>query len=290
MAEETRGHAARHEAQRAARSAGLERFARAGLLSYGLLHLLVGWLALQLAWGGGRPVDVRGADGRAADQGGALAVLAASPGGRALLGLLAVGFAGLCVWQGAEVLRHRSSLPAGGADRREILGRLGKTVATAAIFGYLAVASARAAFGAGQRGRSGEEQVVRGVLGWPGGQLLVVAVGAFVAGIGVYLVQKGARSRFVGEIELAAIRPSLRAAVHRFSQVGFVLKGVALVLVGLSVGWAAATFDPEQATGLDGALRAVVDESYGPWALTVIAAGLASFTVYCVARARHPVG
>jgi len=65
---------------------------------------------------------------------------------------------------------------------------------------------------------------------------------------------------------------------------------VAAVLVGAGVSWAAATFDPERATGLDGALRAVAAEPYGQWVLTVVAAGLASFSVYCVARGRHPVG
>jgi Domain of Unknown Function (DUF1206) len=72
--------------------------------------------------------------------------------------------------------------------------------------------------------------------------------------------------------------------------VGFVLKGVALVLVGGVVAWAAATFDPSAATGLDGALRTVAAEPYGTWVLTVLAVGLASFAVYCLARARHPFG
>jgi hypothetical protein len=77
---------------------------------------------------------------------------------------------------------------------------------------------------------------------------------------------------------------------HRASQAGFVLKGVALVLVGAVVAWAAATFDPARATGLDGALRAVAAEPHGAWVLTVVAVGLAAFAVYCLARARHPVG
>jgi len=62
------------------------------------------------------------------------------------------------------------------------------------------------------------------------------------------------------------------------------------VLVGAVVAWAAATFDPQRATGLDGALRAVADGPCGPWVLTVIAGCLAAFAVYCGARARHPVG
>jgi hypothetical protein len=56
------------------------------------------------------------------------------------------------------------------------------------------------------------------------------------------------------------------------------------------VAWAAATFDPARATGLDGALRAVAAEPHGAWVLVVVAVGPAAFSVYCLARARHPVG
>jgi hypothetical protein len=117
-----------------------------------------------------------------------------------------------------------------------------------------------------------------------------VAIGVVIVGIGVYTVRKGLRSDFLDEIDLSSVSPALCTVTHRFGQVGFVLKGVALLLVGGVVAWAAATFDPGRATGLDGALRAVATEPYGRWVLTVIAAGLASFAVYCLARARHPVG
>ncbi|WP_448627598.1 DUF1206 domain-containing protein [Geodermatophilus sp. URMC 64] len=266
--------------QRAARSTALRRLAQLGFAGYGLLHLLVAWLALELAWGPG---------GRTADQAGALAVLHRSPGGGVLLWVLAVGLAGLGVWQAVEVVRHHRHLPPRGPKRRAALVQAAKTVGSALLYGFLAVSAARAALGDGQR-RGDEEQAVRGVLGWPGGQVLVIGVGLVVVAIGGYLIRKGLRSDFLDEIDLASVAPGLCALTHRFSQVGFVLKGVAAVLVGLVVAWAALTFDPARATGLDGALRAVAAEPYGQWVLTVVAAGLAAFTVYCLARARHPVG
>jgi hypothetical protein len=272
-------------AQRAAHSRSLRRLAQVGLAGYGLLHLLVAWLALELAWG---PTSAREA-GSTTDQAGALQVLHRSPAGGALLWLLAVGLAGLALWQAVEVVRHHVRLPAPGAQRRKALGQLVKTVGTALLYGFLAVSAVRAALGDGQR-RSDEEQTVRGVLGWPGGQVLVVAVGVVVVGIGVYMIRKGLRSDFTGEIDLDAVVPPLRGVTHRCIQVGFALKGVALALVGTVVAGAAVMFDPASATGLDGALRAVAAEPYGQWVLTVVAAGLASFTAYCAVRARHPMG
>jgi Domain of Unknown Function (DUF1206) len=270
-------------ARRAARSPALRHLASLGLAGYGLLHLLVAWLALELAWGPDR------ADGSTADSAGALAVLHSSPGGAVLLWALAAGLGGLALWQAVEVVRHHRRLPAPGAERRRAVLQLVKTVGTALLYGFLAVSAARAAVGDGQR-RGDEEETVRGVLGWPGGQVLVVAVGLVVVGIGLYLVRKGLRADFAEEIDLDSVSPSLRVLTHRASQIGFALKGVALALVGAVVAWAAATFDPARATGLDGALRTLAAKPYGQWVLTAIAAGLASFTVYCLARARHPVG
>jgi hypothetical protein len=269
--------------RRAAHSSALRHLASVGLAGYGLLHLLVAWLAIELAWG------PEPAGGATADQAGALAVLHRSPGGPVLLWALAVGLSGLALWQAVEVVRHYRGLPDPGPERRRAVVQVVKTVGTAVLYGYLAVSAVRSAIGDG-RHRGDERATVRGVLSWPGGQVLVIAVGVVVVGIGVYMVRKGLRSDFVEEIDLHAVSPPLRTFTCRLCQVGFGLKGVALVLVGGVVAWAAATFDPAEATGLDGALRTVAAEPYGQWVLTVIAAGLASFTVYCLARARHPVG
>jgi hypothetical protein len=157
------------------------------------------------------------------------------------------------------------------------------------FYGYLAVSAVRTALGHGQ-GRGKEQHTVAGVLGWPGGQALVTVIALVVAVIGGYLVQKGVRSGFTDEIDLDRFAPSVRTLACRVSQVGFVLKGLALVLVGVVVGWAAISAHPERGDGMDGALRVIADQPFGQWLLTVIALGLAAFAVYCLARARHPVG
>ena len=277
---------ARDAARSAARSTTLRRLAQLGLLGYALLHLLVAWLAVQLAWFQHSPSR---SGNRSADQSGALRLLARSTAGDVLLWVLAVGLVGLSLWQGAEVLRHHRRLPPPGRERWSALGQLVKTVGTAVMYGYLAYAALRTALGHGQ-GRSREQNTVRGVLGWPGGQALVVALAVVTGAIGIYLAIKGLRSGFDDEFDLDTVSPALRRLTHRTIQVGFVMKGVALALVGVVVAWAAVTFDPTKADGLDGALRTVAGAPFGQWLLTVIALGLAAYAVYCLVRARHPVG
>jgi hypothetical protein len=278
------GSPPRVTAHEAAHSPGLRRLASAGLAGYALIHLLVAWLAWSLAW----QQDGPSRSGRAADSSGALALVAQSAPGRVLLWAVAVGMAGLCVWQAVEVLRHHRHLPPRG-ERRGAFVQLVKTVGTACLYGYLALSAARTALG-DSTGRAREDRNVSGVLGWPGGQLVLTAIAVVVAVIGVYLAQKGLRSQFTEEIDLERFGPAVRTTVHRLSQIGFALKGVALVLVGVVVGWAALTSHPERGSGLDDTLRIIAGEPFGRWLLTAIAIGLAAFAVYCLARARHPVG
>lgn len=264
-------------AGRAGDSDALEHLARIGLIAYGVVHLLVAWLALQLAWGGG--------SGESADQAGALATLAEQPLGRPLLWLLAVGLVALAAWQAAEVLRWRSRLSSSGDARKKAVEKTVKAVAKAVLYAALAVLAVRTATGSGG---SGGQQQAAGVFGWPAGRWLVGLIGLAIVGVGVYLVHKGVSKRFLQEVDLGSAPPRTTRLVTRLGQAGFPAKGVALGVVGGLLVYAAVTFDPARATGLDGALRTILDAPFGRVLLTLVAVGIAAFGAYCFVRARYP--
>ncbi len=267
-------------ARQAGNSDALEHLARIGLLAYGVVHLLVAWLALQLAWGGG--------NGRPADQSGALATLAEQPLGRPLLWILGVGLIALAAWQAAEVLRWHSGWSASGDLRTRALKNSGKAVAKAVVYAALAVLAIRFATGAGQSSGQQQQATTAGVFGWPGGRFLVAAAGLVLIGIGAHLVHKGLTKRFLKEIDLLSASPRAIRLVTRLGQAGFPAKGVALALVGGLLVYAALTVDPAKATGLDGALHTVLEAPFGQVLLTVVALGIAGFGAFCFVRARHP--
>jgi hypothetical protein len=266
-------------AERAGDSQALERLASVGLTAYGLVHLLIAWLALQLAWGGG---------GESADQSGAMATIAEKPLGKALLWVLVVGLVALAVWQLAEVLRHRAGLQASGDARKKAAGMVVKSVAKTVVYLFLAVTALRFATGGGQSSSGQQQSTVGGVFGWPGGRFLVGIAALVVIGVGVYHVRKGVTKHFLKEIDTAQATAGQRRVIERLGQVGYPAKGVALALVGGLLGWAAITFDPEKASGLDGAMRTVLDAPFGKVLLTLVALGIAAFGAFCFFRARFP--
>jgi Domain of Unknown Function (DUF1206) len=264
----------------AGRSDYLEHLARVGLIAYGLVHVLIGWLALQLAWFGG--------SGESADQAGALDTLSQTPVGGPLLWVLGIGLFALAAWQAAEVLRWRHDWSASGDRRKKALFRSGKAVAKAVIYTVFGVLFLQVANGNEQESSNSEEQATEGVLALPGGRFIVGAVALAVIGVAVYHVYKGVTKKFLEQIDLSGCSPKANRFITRVGQVGYPGKGVALLLVGGLLGWAAITFDADKAAGLDEALRTVQDAPLGTWVLTLIALGLISYGVFCFARARYP--
>src|SRR3954469_7888439 len=180
---------------RAGRSDGLEHLARVGLIAYGIVHLLLAWLVLQLAWFGG--------SGQSADQSGAMGTLARQPFGKPLLWILALGLVALAVWQAAEVLRWRSGWWASGKTRTKAIKKSANAVIKAAVYAALAVVAIRFAVGSGQSSSQQQQQTTAGVFSWPGGRWLVGAFGLVLVGVGIWHIYKGLSKRFLKQIDLA---------------------------------------------------------------------------------------
>ena len=73
----------------------------------------------------------------------------------------------------------------------------------------------------------------------------------------------------------------------RAGRTGYIAKGFALVIVGFFFLVAAWEADPEQAQGLDGALKTLKEQPFGPALLTLVAIGIAAYGIYSFARSRY---
>ncbi len=245
-------------------SAPLAWGARLGYAVSGLLHLLIGWIALKIAWGLG---------GGTADQSGALATVAGSSGGLILLWVAVAGFVLLALWQVLEVVTG-----AHGAKAADRLKSGGKAIAYAA----LAVSAFTFARGGGTSSRAQTRDATAGIMAQPGGRVLVGLLGLGVLAVGAYHVYKGWTGKFLQDL---AGRPG--AWVVGAGRVGYVAKGVALGIVGVLFVVAGLHRSTKDATGLDGALRALRAQPFGQYLLTLVALGLVAFGVHTLARARY---
>jgi hypothetical protein len=267
------GQRAASAARQAADSKWIERAARVGLAARGLVYVLIGILALQIAF-----VD----RAERADQKGAFQTLAQNGFGKLVLWLVILGFLGYGLWQATEAAwGHRRELD----DRKRTANRAESAV-KAVIYLVLAVVAFRVVTGSSQGGQGGE-QVTAKLLQLPGGQVLVGLAGVAIVAAAVVLAWRGLRTKFEEHLDLSELGPGARSAVINLGKVGYIARGIVFTLVGILVVAAAVTFDPDKARGMDAALRQVAARPYGPWLLGLMALGLMCFGAYSFAESRY---
>lgn len=248
----------------------LETMARAGYAVNGLLHVMIAVIVFRIASGGGGE----------AEQSGALQAVAQAPFGQPLLWVGVVGYAGLTLWQilDAAVGYRPGGTASSVMDRAKDAGK-------AVVYAVLAWTTWRFASGGSTDSGESTADFTSALMGAPGGRLLVGAVGVSVIVVGGYHGWKGLTRAFMDDLDGNA-KGRMGQAVIAAGVVGYAAKGVALTMVGVLFGWAAWTADPDDATGLDGAVQSVSGDTVGAVVLGVIAAGFAAYGLYSFARAR----
>lgn len=244
----------------------LDHAVRAGLVAYGVVHLLIGWLALQLALG-----DRSGSPSSS----GAMRQLAEQPFGQALVWLVAVGMLLLVVWRLLEAFA--------GDEPVERVSSVGKAV----LYGAIGVSAVQVATGSGSSGKSGTDSMTARLMDLPAGQGIVVAVGLAIIGYGIYQIAKAWTDKFAEELDPEGKSGHSGSAYLIFGKVGYVAKGIAVGIVGALFVYAGLTHEAKKSGGLDQALYEVLDQPFGPLLLGVIAIGIGCFGLFCFARARH---
>ncbi len=264
-------HASASSTARAAQdSTAFRVLARIGYVVLGILHVLIGGIAISIATGGG---------GENADQGGALQQIQQTPAGAVLLWIIVLGLFALAIWQIAEaVVENDPDTKKKWAHRVKFLG-------TAAA--YIAIGATALVYALGGHSESSDssQTLSARLLAVPAGVALLVLVGLVVVGIGVAFVVQGVTKRFMKK--LSSPSGTARTGIVAFGVAGYIAKGVAVGVAGILFVIAALTHDPEAAGGLDAALRSLAGLPFGAVILWVVGAGLILYGIFCVARARY---
>lgn len=258
-------------AEDAVNSRGFQLAARAGYVAAGLLHFVIGVIALGLAAGGAG----------SADQSGAIGQLAGNPGGTALLWFCFIGCVALALFQFSEVffgVRHLT-----GKDK--VAARL-KFGGQAVVYAVIGVTFGRYALGGSSDSGSTVSSLSASLMANPAGAALLLAVGVGVLAVGGYFVHSGATRRFRRKLT-GLPSGGFGRGVVALGTVGYLAKGCALGVLGLLILVTTVTNDPEESTGLDGALKALRDQPFGAWLLGAVALGLMAYGVFMVVRSRY---
>ncbi|WGD38141.1 DUF1206 domain-containing protein [Lysinibacter sp. HNR] len=243
--------------------------ARVGLIANGAVHILIGVIAFTIAQGGSGD----------ADQAGALGAISRSPGGALLLWGAGFALGGLAVWQ----LTGAVWVSASGISKLW-LGRL-KEIAKAMGFAAMSWTTLFFTLGVHSDAERRSQEFSKMMLGTFGGVIVLFLVGAIIIAVGLGIAYRGVSQGFRVEINFPG---GIRNIIIRVCGVaGHVTKGIAFVIVGGLFIAAAIFADPDQAGGLDGALKYVASLPFGYFLLTAVAFGFVMYGFYLFSRARY---
>lgn len=259
-------------AEQVHQSEWMDHAVRIGLVAYGVVHLLVAWLAIQLAFG--EKED-------SASNTGALHYLAQQPFGEVLVWLVAIGMFLLVVWRLLEfAFGYRDE-----SDTKDRWKGRVTSLAKAIIYGALGWSAVKTAVGSGSQG--GTDSTTAKLMDLPAGQWIVGVVGLAIIGYGGSLVVRGWTEKFREHLDSQGQAGKDGSAYVLAGKIGYIAKGVAIGLVGGLFTYAAITHEAKKSGGLDQALQRVLEVPFGQVLLVAIGIGIAGYGVFCFARAKH---
>lgn len=256
-------------ARSAENSKAFRALARGGYVASGVVHALIGGLALTVALTGQGETD----------QGTALATIASQPLGAALLWGLAALLVALGLFHLVSGFTQSASSDKSKWGQR--LSQWGQGVALLSI----GVITISVAMGDRSGGDSNAESASRGLLDAPGGPILLAIVGIGVAVGGLVFAVMGLARSFAKQMRIPS--GPLGTWITALGVAGYAAKGIAIAVIGALVTLAAVRNDPEAAGALDTAIQTLRDLPGGPFIVAAVGVGFIAYGVFCGFRAKY---
>ncbi|MGB3222714.1 MAG: DUF1206 domain-containing protein [Desulforhopalus sp.] len=251
--------------------------ARLGYGTRGVVYIIVGALALLAALGeGGGTTDTKGA----------LHSVMSSPFGDIMIGIIAFGLFSYALWRFVQAVKDVDDH---GTDPKGLAIRGGLLV-SAVTHTLLGVYAVNMLFGfGGGNGGGGSKGMAATLMQQPWGRWLVGIAALCVLGAGVAHMLKALKEKYK---KYFAMDSSLMKKVSPIIKFGLIARAVVFAIIAFFLAYAAWTYDPQKAKGLDAALEFIQQQAYGSILLGVVALGLFAFGAYSflegIYRRIHP--
>jgi hypothetical protein len=266
------GNRAEQAGQDIHESTWMDRGIRFGMVVYGIVHLLIAWLAIQLALGQHQTN---------ASQKGAMQELAKQPFGPVLLWLVAIGMFVLTLWRALEAVVGHEEYDGAKRWRKRAVSAF-----KAILYGYIAFLALQYAVGSGSSS-GGSSSYTAKLMNQPFGRWLVGLVGLGIIVYGIQYARRGWTEKFMENLDARGTSGDVGTAYRWIGKVGYIAKGIAFMIIGGLFVAAAVTHKAKKSGGLDQALHTVLQQPYGKFLLILIGLGIACYGLFCFARARH---
>ena len=254
----------------------IEPLARAGFLVKGVLYLVIGTLALQVAAReGGRVTGTRGA----------LLTVLGQPFGRMLLLAAAIGLFGYAAWR---IVQGVIDPERDGRGWKGIAMRIG-FVARGVMHAALGWQALRLHRGLSSSGGPAERTVARELLAWPYGEWVLVVIGLGLIAFAIQQIYSGFTGRLERGLDVSQLRRDAGEWAVHVSRFGVAARAVVFIVLGWSAVVAGWSRDASEVSTTAASLRTLGSQpgELGRWLLALAAAGFIAYGFYQIVHARY---
>ncbi|MBC3542150.1 DUF1206 domain-containing protein [Rufibacter sediminis] len=252
----------------------IEQFAKAGYVAKGMVYVLVGVLTAMAAFGQG---------GKKASNTDALLQVKSLPGGGFLLGILAAGLLGYCVWRMIQAIKDTEDK---GSNPKGIASRIGYAISSI-LYGSLAFLAFQilSGKGSGSGSSSKEKDMLSELLDKPFGKYLAIIIGLIVIGRGLNQIYKGITASFMKDV--TGLPRDRFDVLKKAGQAGFSARGIVFSIIGFLFVRAAWLQQPQEAGGTTSAFSFLQTSPFGNILLGIVALGLIGYGIFMFVQARY---
>lgn len=260
-----------------------DRALRAGLAARGIVFFIFGYLVARVALGAlghsstSKPADLTGVP----------EALAAEPGGRPLLVVLAVGMVLYALFSLEDAIRHHDN----ESPKAKRWGDRALSAWGFVMYAGLSAYSFDVAVSGGHTSTSKDTRQKTKwsaeVLRWPGGAVWLGMLAAVLLIMAVFLVSRAARRSFRPRL----VRQRMSRRAWRIAMVlgtlGYLGRAALFGIVGGCIMSAAIEDDPSNGQGVDGSVRILAESTAGVVLLWALAAMLVIYGLYVFVEMRY---
>ena len=251
-------------------SGALNMFARLGFVARGIAYIVIGAIAVMLAFGFARHEP---------DRAGALEAIAGKPFGYLLLWILVIGFFALALWRFVQAAEKRLN-PTTGHRVRALLYGIAYAIAFYSTLMFVVHGTKPASSDSTARDYTAR------MLSLDGGRVLVAFAGIVLVVLAVVMAVRGFSAEFTRQLRMGWMSRGTQDAVVRLGQAGYVARALIVAGIGIAALTAAITYNAAKAKGVDGVLRSFAQTPFGPWLLILVALGLIAFGIFSFLEAK----
>ncbi|CAN5144314.1 DUF1206 domain-containing protein [soil metagenome] len=245
---------------------------RVGFVAMGVVHLLVGVLAIMSV------VSIVSASGSQD----ALKQIVQLPFGQVLLIVVAVGLVNYALWR---FIQASMDTDAKGSDFKGFATRIGFAVIGVVYLG-LAFSAVKIFLGTQSSDSVWAQSWTAWLLAQPFGQWLVGLAALIAAAVGILHFYIAYDTKFRENWKLAEMSDSQEKWGTWFGIVGFIARGVVFCIIGFFLAYAAWQSNAGKVRDFGSALDALEQQPYGVWLLGIVAVGLFSYGIFMFFQAR----